>query len=76
MKAQRIGQMFGKIGPIMPARVEVKCMSDAAGSEQIVQRLGACFESIIVLGAAIEIDSHSREFCRAGDTQRIIAIPE
>ena len=76
MKAHRIGQMGGKIGPIVSARVEVKFMSDAAGDEQIVEHLGACFESIIVLGTAIEIDFHPRELGRASDMQRIIAIPE
>ena len=76
MKAQRIGQMPGKIRPIVSARVEVKFMSDAAGDEQIMKRLSARFKPVIVFRAAIKIDFHPRELCCARDGERIIAVPE
>ena len=75
-------QFIRGAGLLLLAAVGVAFVSRVAKNFQdyfvnvIVQRLGACFESIIVLGAAIEIDFHSREFRRAGDAKRIIAIPE
>ena len=76
MKAQRIRQMRREIGPVVPARVEVKFMRDVAGAEQGVQSLSAGLEAVIVLRSAIEIDLHAGEFCRARDLQGIISFPE
>jgi len=51
-------------------------MTDAAGGEQIMERLSACLKSIIVLGAAVKIDFHPGEACRARDRERIVTVPE
>src|SRR5207302_9213531 len=76
VKSEGIGQMRGKVGPIVSARVEVKFMTDAAGGEQIMERLSACLNSIIVLGAAVKIDFHPGEACRARDRERIGRVRE
>src|SRR5260370_35336024 len=76
LKAEGFGHMFGKVGPIVPAGIEMKFMRDAAGDEHIVQGQSARLESVIVLRAAIEVDFHSREIRDARDGERVVAGPE
>ena len=56
IKAQRIGQVFGKIGPVVSARIQVKFMRDVPGHEHIVQDLRSWFESIVIFIPAIKVN--------------------
>src|SRR5579864_4245030 len=76
LKAQRIGKMRGKIGPIVAAGIEMKLMGNAPGVENIVKGLSAGIEPVIILGAAVEVDFHSRKIRGSGDSERVIAVPK
>ena len=76
MEFERGGQVFGEIGPVVAAGINVEFMRDVARGERAVQRIGARVKAVVVLRAAIEVDSEVREADSAREGQRAYAIPE
>jgi hypothetical protein len=49
-------EVGGEVGGVVAPGVDVEFVGDVAGGEDFVERGGAGFEAIVVLGAAIEIN--------------------
>ena len=56
VELERCGDVGGEVGGVVAAGVDVEFMGNVAGGEDFVERGGAGFEAIVVLGAAIEIN--------------------
>ena len=69
--------MLGEIGFVVAAGIQMKFVGDAARSEQLVKCLRAGVESVVIFGAAIEIDVHAdRARAIADNREWAIALPE
>ena len=68
--------MFGEVGGVVAARVDVEFVRDAAGVEDFVEGGGAGFEAKVVLVAAIEIDLEAREICFARQGDGAVLFPK
>jgi len=69
--------MLGKIGPVMPAGIEMKFMRNFLSDQKIVERLRSAVESEQILRSAIEVNRHPRRM-RAlfHQGEWVIAVPE
>ena len=77
LKFERGGEVLGEIGFVVAARIQMKFVRDAARGQQLVERLRAHVESVVVLGAAVEINVHaSGARAIADDSEWAIALPE
>src|SRR5690242_17270418 len=69
--------MLGEVGFVVAAGVQMKFVRDAARGQQLMERLRAHVETVVVLGAAIEIDAHPGGAWEiANDGERAVALPE
>ena len=76
MKLEQGGQVLGEICPIVTAGIEMEFVRDATRLEQLVQRLGASVETIVILRAAIKVNVQSGKIRGAGDRKRVVLFPE
>src|SRR5579885_1648644 len=56
VEGERSGKVRGEVSPVVAARIEMEFMSDAAGSEDLVESDRARVEAEVILIAAIEVD--------------------
>src|ERR1700678_2210943 len=59
LKLKRRGEVLSAILPIVPARIKVKLMHNAARRQQLVELLVALIEPKFIISAAIEINLQS-----------------
>lgn len=59
--------MFGEVGGVMAAGIEMEFVGDAAGGEDFVEGGGAGVEAVVILVAAVEIDFEAGEVGGAGE---------
>ncbi len=57
MKRERGGDVGGEVGGVVAAGIDVEFVGDLARREDLVESGGARVEAIVVLVAAIEINS-------------------
>lgn len=62
--------------PVVASGVEMKFVRDFAGGEYFVEDRCIAFEAVVILRAAIEIDSQAGEIGGASQNERVIAMPE
>ena len=60
LKFERRRKMLREIRPVVAAGIQMKLVGDFARVEQIMKRLRAHVEAVLVLGAAIKINFQSR----------------
>src|SRR6266849_57840 len=73
---ERSGDVGGEIDGIVTAGIDMKFMRDSAGGEDFVEGRGACFEAVIILVAAIEIDFQQKPRHFSSPVNRRILLPE
>src|SRR5574340_1579470 len=76
MENKRRPQVRGEVGRIVPPRIYVEFMRDAARSKYLVEGSGAGVEAIVVLIAAVEIEFQAGEVGATRKSDGAVAIPE
>jgi len=70
------GEVFGEVGGVVAAGVDVKLVGDVSRGEDFVEGGGAGFEAVVVLVATIEIDFEAGKISGTGKNDGAVAIPE
>jgi len=76
VELERGGEVFGEVGGVVAAGVDVEFVGDMAGGEDFVERRGAGFEAVVVLVAAVEVNLEAGEIGGMGEGDGAVAIPE
>ena len=76
VELERGGEMFGEVGRVVAAGIEMKFVRDAARGKDFVEGGGAGVEAIVVVVAAVEIDFEAGEIGGAGEDERAVEVPE
>src|SRR5580658_7984890 len=76
MKLEQGGQMLGEIRPIVTAGIEMEFVRDVTRLEQLVQRLGASVEAIVILRPTIKVNVQSGKIRGVDDRERVVLFPE
>ncbi len=77
IKAQRIGQVFGKNSPNC-VRLDTGEIHEGYGEKEAPCGVASAprLEPIVIFGTAIKIDFHACELRGSSDVQRIVAVPK
>jgi len=73
---ERSGEMFCEVGGIVAAGIEMEFVRDMARGEDIVEGGGAGVEAVVVVVAAVEIDSEAGEIGGTGEDEGAVLVPE
>jgi hypothetical protein len=76
VKLERSGKMFGEVGSVVAAGIEMKFVGDVARGEDFIEGGGAGVETVVVVVAAVEIDFEAGEVGCAGEDEGAVLVPE
>ena len=76
VESERVGEMFGEVGGIVAARVEMIFVGDAARGKDFVERGGAGVEAVVIVVTTVEINMEASEIRDAGENERAVLVPE